>query len=1616
MKKLLFTLIWIFIFTNTYANWTYDDATYLAKKSLIVVSKTKVDELYQAGSRTKAVNILFSTWWLDYTKYNNTLSWLVIWTWVYVKSDDYKYYMLKKSYDPYQVKAKLFLLFEDIFSVDIDRNKDITIKDIEDTHNLIYKNMFWSYKTLIKKILYNWDKWDYAISKYLDLLNQTNPKSPNENYSRELLQLFLMWKYKVWESFANWNTPNYTEKEINNFWKILVWFKTIDNHKVIYDNSINTNNYIEFLTWNLLTWDSFPFYSWWKIDVQELKKSINWNNWLPDNIIDYIFSKRQKAISLFLADKLFRFYVWENWTKDELNEISNKIIQEKFEILPVVKWLLTSNMFYNHENDILFKNPIELIWNITKLFWVKKYYILDDLSNLNWYAYHPGTIFGRAWFDNNKLFFTPSIWLAWTYVSKDFARQYAYNIFSGSVINLTNFISNNSIFSWYPFIKNKTRFDSNDVKYITGYIDLKDLSYSWWLTLTWWRILLWQNKISIDWHLYSYDSFKIDYKKMEIYLSWTNNNYTWSIDFLNMIRWYTPEEIISYFESKLYINSILPDATKNKIINFLTTDSKWDKVKFDSQDKYKIFGVIRILLNQPEYILKSWYKDKTIVLSQSKTTLKLNDNKLILFRLGWGFDPLSIYWPKDEYNRYKVLRSEWALLENEITDFGSWYYINKTYTGFINLMNNKDLYVVNRIWVPNHSRWHDFATYQMASLDASQNKEDTKWILWSTILNKTNIEDWIVISPYANPAIFRGWKYLGIWSLSYVYKNDDKTKTLLENIFSDRLYPSNLKLLYNKMLLINNVSNNLYKKTWKYSYNWSKQSKFDYIKELLNQNLWKIISVPIFGGYDVHSDAKTRMQKVFSEVVSLVSNFYNQVKDNQNVTIVLYSEFWRTFKLNTTKWVDHGNWWTMFIITNNKKLKDNLKTNFLWNMDFVDSKYNWFGVWIDNRAVWKTILKSLYSIDISNQLNWNIYLSGYLSKTFGNISNFNRTLRDRYGHIDFKFNLDNQNFIPTEASYLKLEYGQDPNNLFEESQWKLKYYWNNVCRWKTDLWKCKVALHLNNILPEKKYYYKITLFDNQYNKKVLSWSFVSSKTITNWLKYNILKDVNSYFDEFYNWITWTNLTKKIYLSESWTTILTWEWNKITALSGTYIDSIETFSWVKWKGWFVLPTDLNPDLVLNPNLEFDWKNIKTLKIWKLLKVGSDIQWVKMLLNKWVNIILDGLDTNKKYKLYTSEDLNVWNTMNWLIKENWKYKIKTNHFSYYLLLETDNNWDLLNSDKNNNKNTSTVETTNKNRYSGWGWGPIFIKDNCPYWDYSKSYYDKTCGYDPYYEWSMSNVKDSMIYMNRKFKMDLQKYSDKDDDKFNKTISYLVNIKEFDKISENILSKLIKTKYIWNYKLLYLKWDKYKKVNVFFEKIAKNILSKDYKRNSIKTRLIDNLDSIIIYFSIYLEDKNLRKMLKPIILKRMLELKNIYNSNLKKKMFLNKTNNVVEKKEGKIIKSNLNNKKEVYSIWWKNINYEQIKKNIWWVDLTKKLKTNLNKYYNQNTDFLYKVNVKSIKLKKDPYWKITNAWLYYWDIVEQMTLLHKKWFFKVKVINSKDSSNNWKKWYIFLKYLKK
>jgi Protein of unknown function (DUF1501) len=94
-----------------------------------------------------------------------------------------------------------------------------------------------------------------------------------------------------------------------------------------------------------------------------------------------------------------------------------------------------------------------------------------------------------------------------------------------------------------------------------------------------------------------------------------------------------------------------------------------------------------------------------------------------------------------------------------------------------------------------------------------------------------------------------------------------------------------------------------------------------------------------------------------------VTRFFNEVKDTQDVTIVIFSEFGRTIFMNGDMGTDHGNGGGMYVISSNKNLLNSLPSSTYGNMSIQNARGNYLGVGIDYRSVYSKIYNSLYGID-----------------------------------------------------------------------------------------------------------------------------------------------------------------------------------------------------------------------------------------------------------------------------------------------------------------------------------------------------------------------------------------------------------------------------------------------------------------------------------------------------------------------------------------------------------------------------------------------------------------------------------------------------------------------------
>ena len=163
-------------------------------------------------------------------------------------------------------------------------------------------------------------------------------------------------------------------------------------------------------------------------------------------------------------------------------------------------------------------------------------------------------------------------------------------------------------------------------------------------------------------------------------------------------------------------------------------------------------------------------------------------------------------------------------------------------------------------------------------------------------------------------------------------------------------------------------------------------SIFRFAKVLMNNNIGRSFYMGGYGGYDTHGDQFIGLNKNLNFVATAVTNFFNEVKDTQDVTIVIFSEFGRTNKTNGDLGTDHGDGGGMYVITSNADLRSQLQAGTYGNMSIKNAKANALGVGIDYRSVFGSVFSSLYNLDPSTYFGVPISLQNDISTTPNDIS------------------------------------------------------------------------------------------------------------------------------------------------------------------------------------------------------------------------------------------------------------------------------------------------------------------------------------------------------------------------------------------------------------------------------------------------------------------------------------------------------------------------------------------------------------------------------------------------------------------------------------------------------
>jgi uncharacterized protein (DUF1800 family) len=217
-----------------------------------------------------------------------------------------------------------------------------------------------------------------AVSKSASMLgflnNQQNRKrKPNENFAREVLELFTMGR------------GNYTERDIKEAARA-------------------------FTGWGFNKKGEFEFRQFIHDDGEKTFLGQT-GKFTGDDILNIILQQKQTAV--FLTQKLYKFFVNETIDVKNVDWLAARFYKNNYDILALLKDIFTSDWFYNEKNiNCKIKSPIELIVGIRNLFNIQlsrpqtQLIIQRALGQVLFYppnvAGWPG---GTNWIDSSTLMF-----------------------------------------------------------------------------------------------------------------------------------------------------------------------------------------------------------------------------------------------------------------------------------------------------------------------------------------------------------------------------------------------------------------------------------------------------------------------------------------------------------------------------------------------------------------------------------------------------------------------------------------------------------------------------------------------------------------------------------------------------------------------------------------------------------------------------------------------------------------------------------------------------------------------------------------------------------------------------------------------------------------------------------------------------------------------------------------------------------------------------------------------------------------------------------------------------------------------------------------------------------
>ncbi len=232
--------------------------------------------------------------------------------------------------------------------------KGITPKEAVDQNWLFRSNALGSVREMTHLV-----SRDPAMLKYLDNARSTKDH-PNENYARELMELFTL------------GIGNYTETDVRESARAFTGYSL---NGPLRGGGFNLNA---------------------RVHDDGTKTFLgNRGNLDGDQIVDIIF--KQAAAPRWFAQKLLNFFVYNDPEPELVDALAALIVKNDFQMMPVMSTLLRSNVFYsNRSYRALVKSPLEFVVGTYKLLGLKDPTVetLASLNRMGQVPFHPPSVKG----------------------------------------------------------------------------------------------------------------------------------------------------------------------------------------------------------------------------------------------------------------------------------------------------------------------------------------------------------------------------------------------------------------------------------------------------------------------------------------------------------------------------------------------------------------------------------------------------------------------------------------------------------------------------------------------------------------------------------------------------------------------------------------------------------------------------------------------------------------------------------------------------------------------------------------------------------------------------------------------------------------------------------------------------------------------------------------------------------------------------------------------------------------------------------------------------------------------------------------------------------------------